>query len=86
MLISYKIPHISSGWHDKTHDSRVYITNKMISVDKNVKEGFKWFGWGERKLDFTPYLDSKKRLSTIKSVSSILFQKSVLNLPTWNGD
>jgi len=31
----------------------------MISVDKNVKEGFKWFGWGERKLDFTPYLDSK---------------------------
>jgi len=50
----------------------------MISVDKNVKEGFKWFGWGERKLDFTPYLDSKKSLFSIKSVSSILFQKSVL--------
>jgi len=42
VLISYKIPHIRSGWHDKTHDSRVYITTKMISVDKNVKEGFKW--------------------------------------------
>ena len=75
-----------SGWHDKNHDSGVYITTKMISVDKNVKEGFKWFGRGERKPDFTPYLDSKKSLSYVKLVSSILFQKSVLNLPTWNGD
>ena len=41
-----------SGWHDKTHDSRVFITTKMISVDKNVKEGFKWFGRGERILTY----------------------------------
>jgi len=52
VLISYNIPHIRSGWHDKTHGSRVYITTKMISVDKNVKEGFKWFGRGERILTY----------------------------------
>ena len=44
-----------SGWHDKTHESRVYFTTKMISVDKNVKEGFKWFGRGERKNDSPSY-------------------------------
>jgi len=27
----------------------------MISVDKNVKEGFKWFGRGERIWTVTPH-------------------------------